>query len=212
MNSFSIPEIIILLALNEEKGSTRFLASLNMDIAIAGAILAEMRMQRIIEIEAKKIVLKQDNYDDPVIKKVMEMMHEKAKNKSLAHWLDKISSKGSRFKKLYLQRLCDRGILRKEANKILGLIPITYYPLRDPSKKRQIEISVGDYAIKQVISDERINLILVLLNAIGMTGYVLDKHQRKQIGSQLNDLIKKDMLGKEIKNAISRRVAVTGGV
>lgn len=212
MNPFSIPEIIILLALHEEKGSTKFVASFNLEFAIAGAILAEMKLKKIIEFEAKKVILKKDNADDVVIAKAIEMIADKPNNKTIAYWIDKLSSKSNRFKKICLQKLCNEGIVKKVESKILGLIPIAYYPLRDPIKKRQIENTIGEYVMRQDLSDERINTILILLKAVGMIGYVLDKNQKCKIGTQLKEMVKNDLIAKEVKSAIGRRAVVTGGV
>src|SRR5687767_5913270 len=109
---------ILLLALDDEKGTVGMNASTTLDTALAGGQLLELAIAKRLTIEDKRIVLLDGpEITDPVLDAALERLQEETRPRKAETMIPKLT-KGLR--KRLLAQLAEEGVLREEERRLLG--------------------------------------------------------------------------------------------
>ncbi|MDF6019470.1 GPP34 family phosphoprotein [Streptomyces sp. JH34] len=136
----TLPEELLLLALDPVRGKPycrgRFL-----EYGIAGAALAELELQgRIAEERGRVVVVNPLDPPDPLLAVFLHSLPPPGKGGFLSgasarRW---VRQAGRRAEGLYLDALVERGVLRRETRRFLGLLPYHRHPAGSASTAEQV--------------------------------------------------------------------------
>lgn len=219
-----IAEDLLLLATDDATGRTT-VSSVQLDPALAGAVLIELVVAGRVNLEgegraAQVVVTHQSPLGDPVLDAALQSLIDKGplKPSSVIPRL----AKGLRGR--LNDQLAGRGILRREDGKVLGLFPTTRWPAQDAAYEEQVKGQVAGALLKGLEPDGRTGAIISVLTAADMLKTVVDKQDLKAAkvrgkeigeGNWASDSIRKVI--QEAQSAIavavmvSTTVAVAGG-
>jgi len=220
----TLVEKFILLAQHPEKGRSekgRFtITGVQLWNGIIGALLIEMSLQKRIEIEDGKIVLKNDRkITDPIISEIVDMIKQKEKPKKIRYWLSKISKKANRYKKEILAEMVKNGFLQSERKRFL-FIPYTLFYLKDKRTRDKMIRHLRKAALypstTEVTQDDVV--LLGLIEAAKMHKVLTsDKDELKRIKRELKKVIEESPIAgvvdktiKEMQGAIIASAVVVG--
>jgi len=120
------PEKFLLLAHHPRKGkfTDSRLSGDYVKYGMMGAIFLDLSLKGAIELKNKviRVTGKKDNLY-PEAEEILQRLRESRKPKKVKYWIRKMGSRGNRYKKRMLQRMKDKGLIRIEKKKFLGLIP-----------------------------------------------------------------------------------------
>lgn len=126
----SLSEELLLLALDDEKGSVGMNASTTLDTALAGAQLLDLVLAHKLNLDSGRIVVSNSApTGDPVLDLALKNIAGDPNTRKPASWIPKMT-KGLR--KRLLAELVRKGILAEDKKKILGFIPQHPPPLQRP--------------------------------------------------------------------------------
>ncbi|MGE5175907.1 MAG: GOLPH3/VPS74 family protein [Hyphomicrobiales bacterium] len=178
----SLPEEVLLLALRDRKGTV---VTTYLEVALAGAMLAELLLDGRIAVEPSKKaivnVLDPKPTGDAVLDEGLERLIRSARRASLRTWVTRLYGiKELRHK--IARRLCERGILRADEETILLLFKRRVYPELDPIP----EMEILDRLRAAIFTDaERIDARTVVLIALAHPAGLLDEaFGRKEVRSR----------------------------
>ncbi|MFB4422649.1 GPP34 family phosphoprotein [Streptomyces sp. QL37] len=136
----TLPEQLLLLALDPVRGKPycrgRFL-----EYGVAGAVLAELELQgRIAEERGRVAVVNPLDPPDPLLAVFLRTLPPPGKSGfgsgvSARRW---VRQSGRRAEGLYLDALVERGVLRRESRRFLGLLPFHRHPAGPASPAREV--------------------------------------------------------------------------
>lgn len=136
----TLPEELLLLALDPVHGRPycrgRFLA-----YGIAGAVLAELELQgRTAQERGRVVVVNPLDPPDPLLAVFLRSLPPPGKSRfgsgvSARGW---VRQAGRRAEGLYLEALVERGVLRRETRRFLGLFPYHRHPAGSDSPAEQV--------------------------------------------------------------------------
>jgi len=207
-------EEVLLLALRNEKGT---IASGFAEYAVAGAVLAELLLEGRIAVEdAKKQLVTLRNLqpiDDPIVDECMRRMAAGRKRASLKTWLGRLAGiKDLRHK--VARRLCDRGILRADEDKVLLLFTRRVYPEINPAPEREIVERVR----AAVFTDEprlepRTVVLISLAHGADLLGENFGRRTVRSRKKRIEQIVNGELTGKATKEVIAAcQAAVTVAV
>ena len=75
------------------------------------------------------------------------------------------------------QRLADRGVVRAERGKILGVFPIRRWPADDASEEAEVRRLMTQALVQQVTPDTRTAALIALVHAVGRVDKIVDARQ-----------------------------------
>ena len=138
MKDLHIYEEVLLLALRDEEGT--FTGGF-IEVAVAGAVLAELLLDEHIYIGEKKRNLIDHNdppcTGDPVIDECLGKITEAKRRAALTNWIPRLA-RIPKLRNKVAHQLCERGIVKIEEEKVLFIFPRTVYPELNPKPEQQI--------------------------------------------------------------------------
>ncbi|WP_214108107.1 GOLPH3/VPS74 family protein [Acrocarpospora catenulata] len=162
--SVILAEELLLLAYHDETGKALVGGELN--VAIAGALVAELAINGRIDLDGKKVaVVDPSPLGDDELDAVLARMAGEAKVRKPAWWVGRISSE--KVRRRLLGRLAERGILSAQQVKVLGIFPATRYPEQDGGVERELRQRVAS-VLAGAEPDARLAMLIAVLQASGV--------------------------------------------
>jgi hypothetical protein len=195
-------EEVLLIALHDEKGTTPALTG----IALGGAILGELTFRGQVEIEStkKKLVNVANSRlpGDPVLDECLNRMREAKRRASATTWVSRFSGL-SRLHHRVARRLVERGILRAEERRVLGIFRRDAYPTVDARPERQIveRLRTAIFRDSQRV-DERTRLLLGVAQPASLLPLVFDRKELKARRKHIQSLIEGDALSRAVSTIV----------
>jgi len=183
-------EKFILIALDQKSG--RFLIdALSLNYGLAGAVLLELSEENKIVIRNKKIeIIDQKLTNNKVFDSTIELLKKTKKNRKARYWIYKIGNKSSDYKKIILQDLYNRKILKTEIRKFLwGLIQVKRYPIMNQKIVEDIKAKLKKVVLDAQKPDIDTLLLLSLMASCKLTRVLFrTKKEHREAQKRIKDL------------------------
>lgn len=178
-----LAEEILLLAYRDDTGKP-LAQAVELDCALAGAVLAELALKERIDLDGKKVTVTDPTpVGDEELDATLALISNEERTRKPEWWIGKLRS--GKLRKRLLSRLTARGVLNEERTKVLGIFPTTRYPERDPSVERAIRQQVED-VLAGAEPSERIAGLIAVLHAAKLARKVFP-HASKQRIKQITE-------------------------
>lgn len=158
----SIPESLLLLALNEKNGTfqKKFLSP-----GLTGGLLIELAMAGRLGVDEKKRLVLKD--DTPVKKELLDLAISRIKAeppKDVRRWTVTLMSLGGKSIEAHLvEMLVKKGILRVDETKSLGIFKARKYQVTDTAARDELRARLRAAALGEKEPDPRSAAILILM-------------------------------------------------
>ena len=204
-NNLYLHEEIMLLALRDEEGT---IASGTMyQYAIGAAVLAELLLnQRIAVAQSgkKKLVdlVSSIPFDEPLLDHCLEKITSAKRRAVLQTWVSRFAGVRN-LKHLVAQRLCRRGILLAEEDKVLLIFTRKIYPEVNPEPERKLIERLRQAIFTDASDvDSRTVVLVSLANSASLLNVVFDKKMLKARKARIERIVNGEMTGKAAQEAI----------
>jgi hypothetical protein len=185
-----IAEDLLLLVTDDATGKST-VATTHLGPALAGAVLMELVVAGRVGLhgegrKAKVVLIDNTPLADPTLDPALQILLEKGPIGPVTA-IGKVA-KGLR-ERLYTG-LQDRGILRHERGKVLGIFPTTRWPAEDSRHETALRSTITDVLVHGHEPSARIAAIIAVLTAADMLKTVVDKADltvAKERGKQIGD-------------------------
>ncbi len=186
----NLPEKLLLLALDDEKGNVLISSSVGLRYGLAGAGLLELwRLGRITFGEKGVTVDDAAPTGDPLLDEGLTIISGGRKPRSAKHWVRTLGNKiGEKWKNGLLARLVERNILRQQENRFLWVIPYTRYPTRNPGPELEVRHTIRAAVRGDAVPDEAMVALLGLVKACDLVSEVFPRDERKAAERRIDQL------------------------
>lgn len=199
----NLAEELLLLALNEEKGTVLMAASLGLPYGLAGALLIELSQAGLIRIEGKELIAApRGTAGDELLDEILETIRSSQRTRSLNHWVGKIGRSGGKIKKKLLARLVEKRIVGQEEHRLFWIFPTTRYPQTDPRPEYAIRAQVRSGILAGHPSQERTAALISLVHACDMTGVIFEKGERREAKKRAKEISKSQPIGSAVARTV----------
>lgn len=216
----ALPDALLLLALDEERGTAA--RSAELDQGLGGAVVLELALrQRLDVVDGKVVVTDQEPTGDPVLDGVLARVAADRRQRTPKHWVVKASKDARRA---VADRLVASGVLRREERRVLGLFPVTSLPAGDRGPEAAVRARLDDAVLRGLAPDERTAALAALVHATGLARVVFptgSREERRAVEARLAQLAEGEWAAaavrqavRDIESAVAAAVAVsaaTGG-
>jgi len=126
--TLSLPEAVLLLAIDERSGVVRGAGELR--YGLAGAMLIELSLHGRLMCDSRILMaIGRLRTGDALLDEVLSLVRGARAPRTARSWLLRIIRAIHDLQPRYLDRLAREGIVRHEQARALGLFPTDYYPL-----------------------------------------------------------------------------------
>ncbi|MFG1947331.1 GPP34 family phosphoprotein [Nonomuraea sp. NPDC048826] len=181
--SVTIAEEILLLAFGEDDGR-QLLSAIQLDPAVAGALLAELALNERITLRDKKVtVVNPAPLGDEELDGALARIAESAKERKPAAWVQQLQS--GKLRTRLLTRLATAGVLAEERGRVFGIFRTTRWPELDGSVEARVRERVAG-ALGGAEPDPRTAVLIAVMHAAKLDRKAFpgaDKDRVKQISA-----------------------------
>lgn len=207
-----IAEDLLLLLLDDEKGAISW--STYTDAALGGAVLTELAVIGAVHVHdpesrwarAKVRVASGATVDDPVL---ADALADVAARERTAQ--DLVNRFGKGLKPQLLTRLEDRGMLRRDEQKVLGLFPRTRWPATDVSHEEAVRRQLTGALVTGLLPDQRTAALVAVLSALGLAHKVVrdDTVPPRDVRERAKEIAESDWAAEAVRDAVQAAQAAT---
>ncbi len=197
-----LAEELLLLSLDDEKGSDQTWSSL--DGGLAGALLLELTEDGTLRLDADdKLVPGACVPADPLLAEALEAVRSSDKPRDAKHWVSKLPGELKPLRRRLAERLVERGILGEDRKELLGLTISRRYPERDPEPERALRARLLAALTGEAEPPPRDAELISLLRPFDLVAKNVPREHRKEAKRRAKEIAQTGPVG----SAVSREVA-----
>lgn len=211
-----IAEDLLLLIVDDESG--KLTTTTYVDSVLGGALLVELALTEVVEVvepdsrwaRAKVRVRPGASLPaDEVLREARNLVAEKDRPAQ-----DLVNRLGKGVRDRLLGRLADRGILRLEEDKVLGLFPRKRWPAVDSTREDEVRRHLAAVLLEGAEPDEHTAALVALLHAIDRAHRTLENGDRsnREVKARAKQVAEGDWAAKAVRDAVAAAQAAMTAV
>ena len=203
----NLAEELLLLALEDERGTIRTSASQSLDYGLAGAVLLSLTVRDRLGMEGGKMIVSNPSpTGDDVLDDALEKIRE-SRPRSPERWVGNLGR--MKLKDRLLERLVGSGVLRREEHRVLWIIPVDRYPAADAGPEREVRRKVRAAALGNEDPDPRSAALLSLIKACDLVDEVFSPDEQERVGWRLEQISEGELIGRAVSDTVVQVQAAT---
>lgn len=200
----TFPEEIVLLSLDDKTGKFVDLPPLALDQALAGAALLELAFQNRIDTDLTHLTLVDPS---PTGEDMLDLLLEQivgAKDKKDAkHWVGVFSAEGEKLREKTLDRLVERGIIKREEKKFLWVIPGRRYPMVNNQEEQEVRKRIQAVIAGGELPGPREVVLVSLTSACQLLRSVFSDADLLKHSARIAEVAKMDLIGRAVSKSVA---------
>ncbi len=208
----SLPEDLLLLAVDDTTGKVYSSESNALNYGLAGAALMDLLIAgRLDSADGKVTVTDSTALGDTVLDEIALEIGRDEKGGDVQHWVDKLGN--DHLTERILDQLIQQQILRKEEHRIAWVIPADRYPAVNPAPEREVRERIRAAVVEGTAPEPRIAALIGLLKACDLAGLVFTKQERQEYGGRIDQIGHGDAVGQAVSHAAeAAQAAMTAAI
>ena len=194
---------LLLLALDDERGTVLPAAGIGLDYGLAGAIVMELALQGRLQVDGERVTATGSATDDPLLDDALRTIAA-TPGKTLSHWVRHLPGEMNGLRQRLLDRLVARGTLTRRDQRVLLLFHRNVYPERDARVEHDIRARLDGVLLRGESSDAATACLIHLAAACRVTDAIYPRDQHEAIRARMAEL---DDAGAAGANAVADMVA-----
>jgi golgi phosphoprotein 3 len=205
----SFVEEIVLFQLDEKGRQAEFPAQVA-DVVLAGAAMMDLALLKRMDTDLNRLFVDDPrSTGDDILDHALSVLVEAGRNSRISSAIERLNLKTSdaikgialhapRYRDIALQRLVEKGIVRKEADQ-----SFRQYQIIDDSEQREVRARLRLVILADEIPDPRDVVLICLIDACGLLGHVLTIDEIASRRQRIEHLTRLDLIGQAVTKAVS---------
>jgi Golgi phosphoprotein 3 (GPP34) len=147
---------------------------------------------------------------DPVLDEVLRQVGEEEKPRKLQWWVYRVGAGGWRrpaIRNRLIDHLTGRGVLTRDEERLLGLIPVTRHPPAEPTADDQARAEVREVLVGGRDPDEPTAALVALVEAAGLVDACVDRSEHDQARRRAKQIAAGDQVGEAVRRVQQEAMA-----
>ncbi|GAA3492776.1 MULTISPECIES: GOLPH3/VPS74 family protein [Streptomyces] len=209
----SLAEELLLLGLHPQKGSTRLMGKY-VEYGVAGAVLAELALAGCVVEERGRVHVRNPVLPpgaDPVLVEALERLGPPGKaHRDAVRTSHFVRRSGRTVMGRCLDRLVERGVLRRESKKVWGVFPVVRHPAAGQDFSAVVHQRLAD-ASAAGFPGHRDRLLGAFLYATGLVGRRFPGREGRALRARARDFCHREWTARAVRKAVQSDQASGGG-
>lgn len=188
-NRLTLAEELILLALDDERGTLNPLPMFSLDVALGAAILMELMLHGRVDSDTDKVfVLSPEPTGDALLDNALQQIVAEPEARSTGTWISRLGAVGSDLSNRVIARLVERGVLRSEEKRLLWVFKTRVYPPSSGIEEREVKARVMALLYSDELPESRDALLVGLLRSTAMFRLLLGDREVESLQPRIDRL------------------------
>ena len=199
----TVAEEMLLLVLDDTSGTFITEPDININYALAGAVLADLALKGRIEADPDKLfVLDPKPTGDAVQDAVLARIAEADEVQDTAYWVAEIGQRGDEVREHLLSRLVERGILKRVEEKVLWVFETRRYPTIDGREEHEVKKRIMDTLLSEGAPSHKDAVIVSLADACSLFRQMLADRELENLRSRIESIADSETIGVAVGETI----------
>jgi len=199
----TVAEEMLLLVLDDKSGTFITEPDININYALAGAVLADLALKGRIEADPDKLfVLESKPTGDDVQDAVLARIAESDEVQDTAYWVAEIGQRGEEVREHLLTRLVDRGILKRVEEKVLWVFETRRYPTVDGREEHEVKKRIMDTLLSEGSPSHKDAVIISLADSCNLFRQMLADRELENLRSRIEMIADSEAIGVAVGETI----------
>lgn len=199
----SIAEEILLLALDEEKGTLLRGSDSSLGLAVTGAVLMDLAFANRIDTDVERLfVIDASPTGDPILDEVLGRIVARDSQQSTEDWLRELHAEADAFRNRLIDRMIAAKILQREEDRILWVFRRERHLVLNHREEIEVKRRIAGILCSDEIPDPRDIVIIALVLACNLLGTILNAWGVRYVLPRAELIARMDLIGREVQNAI----------
>jgi len=194
---------LLLLALDDERGTVLSQTAIGLDYGLAGAVVMELALRGCIGVDDERVSATGSATDDPLLDDALRAIAA-TPGKTLAHWVQHLPRELNGLRQRLLDRLVAQGTLEQREKRVLLLFHWNVYPERDTRVEHDIRARIDGVLLHGETPDPQTACLVHLAQACRVTDAIYPRDRHAAIKARVAEL---DDAGSVGANAVTGAVA-----
>jgi len=200
----TIPEKLLLLALDDEKGRVVAAGGTALPFGLAGAVLVELERRGRIEVDKRQVlVVDARPTGDPILDNALLNLSGSRKVRKPGDWLFQHNKLAPSLRERLLERLVQAGILRRETHEFLWVFHFQRYPTEEDRPERVVRET-----LRAILFDGRTPApedaaLLCLVHACNLAREVFPDYPAREARSALKAFAEGDAVAAAVSASVA---------
>ncbi len=178
--------------------------------ALAGAVLMELAIRDRIDTDLDKLMLIDATpTGEPVLDFILAQMAAEPGTHSTDDWVDFLKHNGQEIHDKALERLIERGILRREESRVLWVFGTRRYPMIENHEQQEVKLRIANLLMSDEIPDARDIVIIGLAQSCGLLEHIFSPDELDRSQARIDQIVRLDLIGQSVRAAIENLRAQT---
>jgi len=208
----TLAEELLVLALEDGKGTVLSSAAATLPYALAGAILAELILRDRIQPDRNQRLSVEDasSTADDILNEALIQLRRSKEERSLSHWVSALTDSIPDLAGRLRSRLIVKGVLPKEEDRHPERFPLGNPPTKNSNLKQETRLYLRSVALDGTTPIARTTVLLSLAQACNLIGEILSPEERRHAWNHLQEIIRDEALGKIVSDAAHKTTSPAG--
>ena len=215
-----LSEELLVLALSEKRGTIAPFKREYIKYGVAAALLQELIILKKLELDEDMVTVIEGNpFGDKLLDPALEILEQSVKKKKVQHWVSKLGGKYGKLKKILLDDLIDKGVLRPKEEPGVhegepGLFRRQRFKIWYDIPLQHLRKRLHDILVHGGEPDPRSLRLIGLIHACKLTRQVFtQKEDHDRLMMRIDALTGEDVFKKAVRSVVnSNRAAAVSGV
>lgn len=194
-----LPEDVMLLALDEARGTAPSSVGRRLDYALRGALLLELATRGRLRLEGRDaVVIDASPTGDDLLDEALAALA--GRTRSVKHWVGSLQV--PRLRRRVCERLVRSGALRREPRSFLGITFGARYPAADPAPRRELAEAIRSALLGSGPVDDATAARVALAHAAGEVPALVPRDRRRAAERRAKEIAAGDMVGEAVDRVV----------
>jgi golgi phosphoprotein 3 len=210
-HDLTLTEELALLALDDRTGEPLDLPPDALGYGLAGAIILELSLAGRVDTDLHQLtVINPAPTGDTLLDPWLNLFQATLPPNSVMFWLHELALREEEIHQKALDRLVQRGILRREEKRLLWVFGVRRYPTVDCAERTEVRTRLNRLILGNDLPAPRDAILLSLIHGCHLSEYLFADMDLKARMERIETLAKTDLVGREVSVATINSLDVLG--
>jgi Golgi phosphoprotein 3 len=212
----SLAEELLLLGLGNGNGAKGKAKVTGLSTGLTGAVLMELVLEGHLRVQGSKLKVAPGGAGiglerrDEILREALNVIAMDSTSRDAAFWVRVLPRKLGRLQTRFTRRLIDKGIVREEQRRILGLFPSKRYLAVDEEQREEILGRVRSAVLGADQPDERTEILVALVRSCNLTGRLFTKDELNHARPRLKEIADGSLIGRTVSGSMATAQTAIG--
>ncbi|CAA9244847.1 MAG: hypothetical protein AVDCRST_MAG26-1616 [uncultured Chloroflexia bacterium] len=185
----TLPEQLLLLALDDRKGTSHIYSFGSANYGLYGALLMELAVRDRLERRDKDLVVTDATpAGDAGLDEALRVMAQPGKPRDPAGWATELAQRMPRLEEQLLDRLVAQGLLRREQGRVLWIFPRLRYLPENDAPEQALRAQLRAVLLDGAAPEPRTAALIQLVDVTGLVNTLFPHAERKAVRARIEEL------------------------